>query len=121
MSRDVDVSLLDGDKDEALLINGAVGESTSFDVTHGHLPLRHGDQGVGVLKGTSPLAGAFDHRDGATLTGLAELVTAAIAAGSELSRAPDVALPTAKAGPDVDHDSAPARISAFDPPRWAGP
>ena len=77
------------------------------------VPLRRDGQAVGVLKVISSSVGAFDDRDVATLTGLAEFVTTTIAASTELHHAADTALSTASAGPDVEHEAAAARISAF--------
>lgn len=77
------------------------------------VPLRHQDRPVGVLKVSASSPGAFDDADVATLTGLAEFVTAMVTATSELSRVTDKLLSAADGDPGRGHAPDASRMSAF--------
>ncbi len=73
------------------------------------VPLRRGNESVGGLTVISSSPAAFDDRDVATLTGLAEFITTTITASSELSKITDelftarhAGTTTGSAAPDAD-------------------
>ena len=77
------------------------------------VPLRRGRDPVGAFSVSSPALAAFDDRDVATLTGLAEFITAAITTTSELDRVTGDLLTTLDAGTMPSRADETDRVSQF--------
>jgi EAL domain-containing protein (putative c-di-GMP-specific phosphodiesterase class I) len=77
------------------------------------VPLRRGRDPVGAFSVSAPKVAAFDERDVATLTGLAEFITAAITTTSELDRVTDDLLTTLEVGKFPSRADEADRVSTF--------